>query len=65
MSIPSDVAGTGEGGRRGRTPKGFFHSGEFLGHGMNNSMTVICFGWGAIGRKNVYREQSLSDIKNL
>ena len=41
MSIPLDVAGTGEDGRKGRTPKGSFYSGGLLGHRMNNPVTVI------------------------
>lgn len=55
-----DVAGTGEKRRKESPPKEYISVGVFLGHGVNNFMTVITiytnavrcvgnFGWGAIG----------------
>ena len=41
MSTLSDVAGTGEDKRKGRTPKGLFSCRGLLGHMINNHMTVI------------------------
>jgi len=48
MSSLSDVAGTGDGNWKGGTPKGSVSCEEILGHRMNNHMTVIWNGWGAI-----------------
>lgn len=48
MSSLSDAAGAGEEKRKGGTPKEWISCKEILGHRVNNHMTVICNGWGAI-----------------
>ena len=40
-SIPSDVAGTGEAGRKGKTPKEEMSCKSSLGHAVKSRMTVI------------------------
>ena len=48
MSSLSDAAGAGEEKRKGGTPKEWISCKEILGHRVNNHMTVIWNGWGAI-----------------